>query len=115
MAQYEVKEKYVRMQDRINEVKKINRKVERWAKENKDELTVAGILVGTAVVGGVIGYRIHVGKVNKGVDKAIKLISESDAVYTHIYDKKTKETTEIMSMKLDSFTNMVKDLKGELK
>lgn len=115
MEKYEVKEKYVRMQDRVDDVKKINRKVKRWARENKDELTVAGILVGTAVVGGVIGYRIHVNKVNKGVDKAINLIKESDAVYTHIYDRKTKDTTQIVSMTLNNFTNMVKDLKGEVK
>ena len=115
MEKYEVKKEVIKMQNKVDDVKKINRKVKRWAKENKDELTVAGILVGTAVVGGVIGYRIHVSKVNKGVDKTLKVIRESDAVYTHIYDTKTKETTQIVSMTLNKFTDMVKELKGEIK
>lgn len=115
MDKYEVKEEVIKMQDGVNDVKKINRKVKRWARENKDELTVAGILVGTAIVGGVIGYRIHVGKVNKGVDKTLKVIRESEAVYTQVYDKATRETTHIISMTVDRFGKMVKELEGAVK
>ena len=119
MEKYEVKEDLVKAQEKINEVKRTTkktiRKAQKWAKEHKDELAVAGILAGTAVVGGAVGYRIHVKKAEKGLDKTLKLIRESEAVYTHVFDKKTKETTEIISMTVDKFGKMIKDLEGVAK